>query len=140
MEPRSERLLVALTRVPCSTKACAASGDAAWLAALQAYYAIAAQAAGAADGRFVKAMGDGVLLAFPAERAEAAVAALRELQERGTTLWRHFDERCHVQVKGRVLSVLAGLLGAPGEERFDVVGDELNKLFKSPWQDFDVAL
>lgn len=53
---------------------------------------------------------------------------------------REFDERCHVQVKGPVGSVLAGMLGAPGEERFDVIGDALDQLFKAPWQDFDVSL
>jgi class 3 adenylate cyclase len=107
-------------------------------AALQAYYAIAAQATRAAGGRFVKAMGDSVLLIFPLDRTEAAVAALRELQQRGTSMWRQFDERCYVQVKGRVGSVLAGLLGAPGEEHLDVIGDALNQMFKAPWQDFDV--
>jgi class 3 adenylate cyclase len=107
-------------------------------AALVAYYGLAAQAAEAAGGRFVKAMGDSVLLTFPPERADAAAAALRELQQRGTTLWRHFDERCYVQVKGRVGSVLAGMLGAPGDEHFDVIGDVLNQLIKAPWQDFDV--
>jgi hypothetical protein len=64
---------------------------------------------------------------------------LRELQERGTTLWRQFDERCHVQVKGRVGSVLAGMLGAPDEEHLDVIGDARNQLFKAPWKDFDVS-
>ena len=138
MEPQAQRLLVAVTRVPGSTLACAARGDLAMFAALEAYYAIAAQAAKAAGGRFVKAMGDSVLLTFPLDRADAAVAGLRELQQRGTTMWRQFDGRCYVQVKGRVGSVLAGMLGAPGEEHFDVVGDALNQLFKAPWQDFDV--
>lgn len=71
---------------------------------LEAYYAIAAEVTEAAGGRFVKAMGDSVLLAFPLDRTGAAVAALRELQQRGTTLWRRFDARCRLQVKGRVVS------------------------------------
>ncbi len=107
-------------------------------AALRAYYAIAAQATRAAGGRFIKAMGDSVLLTFPLDRIDAAVTGLRELQQQGTTTWRQFDERCYVQVKGRVGSVLAGMLGAPGEEHFDVIGDALNQLIKAPWQDFDV--
>lgn len=55
-------------------------------ATLQAYYAIVAQETASAGGRVVKAMGDGVLLTFPVDRADAAVEALRKLQERSTTL------------------------------------------------------
>lgn len=138
MEPQARRLLLAVTRVPGSTLACAARGDAAMFAALEAYYAIAAQVTRDAGGRFVKAMGDTILLTFPLEHADAAVAGLSELQQRGTTMWRQFDERCCVQVKGRVGSVLTGMLGPPGEEHYDVIGDALNELFKAPWRDFDV--
>ena len=109
------------------------------LATLQAYYAIAAEAATSAAGRFVKGMGDSVLLCFPLDEAGAAVTALHQLQERATMLWRQLDEDCYVQVKGRIGSVLTGELGPPGEERFDVVGDAVNQLFKAPWQDFDVS-
>jgi hypothetical protein len=56
MEPQAQRLLLAMTRVPGSSKACASRGDEAMFAALQAYYAIAEQAARAAGGRFVKAI------------------------------------------------------------------------------------
>jgi class 3 adenylate cyclase len=139
MVPQAQRLLIAATRVPGSTKACTAHGDLATFATLQTYYAIAAEEAAGAGGRFVKAMGDSVLLTFPLDRTDGAVAALHHLQERATILWRQFDQRCYVQVKGRVGSVLAGMLGAPGEEHFDVVGDAVNQLFKAPWHDFDVS-
>jgi class 3 adenylate cyclase len=139
MAPQAQRLLIAATRVPGSTKACAANGDLATFATLEAYYAIAAEEAVSAGGRFVKAMGDGVLLIFPLDGTDGAVTALHHLQERATIVWRQFDSRCYVQVKGRVGSVLAGMLGPPGEERFDVVGDAVNQLFKAPWQDFDVS-
>ena len=128
-----------MTGVPGSTKACAAHGDAAFFATLQAYYGLGGEAARKAGGRFIKAMGDAMLLTFLPEPAAPAVAALRELHERGTALWRAFDERCRVQVKGRLGTVLAGPLGPPGEERYDVIGDALNMMVKAPWQDFDVV-
>ena len=127
-----------MTGVPGSTKACAAHGDAAFFATLQAYYTLGGAAAKKAGGRFIKAMGDAMLLTFPPEPSTPAVAALRELQERGTALWHKFDERCRVQVKGRVGTVLVGPLGPPGEQRYDVIGDALNMMVKAPWQDFDV--
>ena len=139
MAPHVEQAILVLSHVPLSTKACADQGDAATFAVLQAYYTLAAEAAGAAGGRFIKPMGDGVLLTFPPDRAAAALEALRTFQQRGTALWQGFDARCHVQVKVGTGSVVVGMLGAPGEERLDVVGAALNALFKSPWQDFSVA-
>jgi class 3 adenylate cyclase len=139
MHPHAEKLILALANVPESTKACADRGDAAMFATLQAYYVLAADAAAAAGGRFIKPIGSGVLLTFPPDRAATAIEVLRSFQQRGTALWREFDERCHVQVKVAAGSVMCGLLGAPGEERFDVVGTALNALFKAPWQDFAVA-
>lgn len=137
--PRAERLLFAVTQVRGSTVACSARGDAAMFALLLAYYALAAEAAAAVGGRFVKGLGDGVLLTFPGDRAGAVVHALRAFQERATALWRDFDERCRVQVKMGAGVLQCGALGAPGAERFDVVGDALNVLFKAPWSDFYIS-
>lgn len=137
--PQAQRLLFAVTQVPGSTLACAARGDAAMFATLQAYYTLAAEAAGGVGGRFIKGIGDGVLLTFPPERAPAAVQALRAFQERANALWRGFDDRCRVQVKLGAGLLHCGPLGAPGAARFDVVGDALNALFKAPWSDFHVS-
>ena len=139
MHPHTERLILAVAHVREFTKASADRGDAATFAALQAYYLLAAEAAKTAGGRFIKPIGDGVLLTFPVERAAAAVEALRDFQRRASAAWRGFDGRCHVQVKIGAGSVICGLLGAPGDERLDVVGSALNALFKAPWQDFSVA-
>ena len=35
--------------------------------------------------------------------------------------------------------VVSGPLGPPGEERYDIVGDALNQLFKAPWGDFELS-
>jgi class 3 adenylate cyclase len=85
--PQPQRLLFAVTHVPGSTLGCAARGDAAMFATLQAYYTLAAEAADGVGGRFIKGIGDGVLLTFPPERAPAAVQALRAFQERANALW-----------------------------------------------------
>ena len=61
MNSRAERMIFAISGVTGFTKACATHGDSAMFEILQTYYSIAAQAAAAADGRFIKAMGDGVL-------------------------------------------------------------------------------
>lgn len=139
MTLHQERLILSVAQVTASTKACARAGDAAMFTILGAYYALAAEAAAAGGGMFVKTFGDGVLLTFPPDRAQVAIEELRKFQEAGTTLWQDLDGRCRVQVKVAVGSVLCGLLGPPGGERLDVVGNALNLLFKAPWQDFVVS-
>ncbi|HEX8068603.1 MAG TPA: hypothetical protein VF546_01540 [Pyrinomonadaceae bacterium] len=128
--------MFALTRVPGATAACAAHGDARTVALLAAYYALVAEAAAGAGGRVVKVMGDGTLVIFPAGRVRETVGALRALQARGTRLWRGFDERCRVEVKVGAGEVVCGLLGPPGDERPDIYGAALNRLFKAAWGEF----
>jgi class 3 adenylate cyclase len=91
-----------------------------------------ADAAASAGGVVVKALGDGLLLAFPPDRAREAVAALRAARERAGAVWRAFDGRCEVQVRATVGTVLRGSLGPPGDPRPDVYGDALNRLFALP--------
>lgn len=83
--------------------------------------------------------GDAALLTFPLDRAKDAIHALQYLQARGTALWARLDEQCCVQVKVSAGPVQCGPLGAPGDERYDVVGKALNSLFKAPSSDFYVS-
>jgi class 3 adenylate cyclase len=88
------------------------------------------------DGRVVKMLGEGMLLAFPADRAPEAVAALRSARDQASALWQQLDRRCYVQVKMTIGNVLAGAIGAPADLRFDVYGHALHQLFKAPVTDF----
>jgi class 3 adenylate cyclase len=134
-----QQLVLAMTQVVGASKACKRHGDAAAFANLEKYYALVARAVSAIDGRVIKVLGDGMLLAFPISRARDAINVLRRAQQDANALWRGFDEGCRVQVKVTAGEVLVGKLGAPGEERFDVYGDTLNMLFKPPWDDFLIA-
>ena len=138
-ETATVELVFAVTRVTYCTKACLAHGDSATFNQLSKYYALVAEAVEPVDGKVIKALGDGVLLTFPINRCREAVEALRELQKQTSELWHRFEERCHVQVKVGAGSLVCGPLGPPGAERFDVVGDALNQLFKAPWSDFELA-
>jgi class 3 adenylate cyclase len=139
MASHTERLILAVAQVAGSTKACARHGDAAMFDTLQGYYVLASEAARMAGGRVIKPIGDAVLLTFPLDRAKDAVHALQYLQARGTALWARLDEQCCVQVKVGAGPVQCGPLGAPGDERYDVVGEALNSLFKAPSSDFYVS-
>jgi class 3 adenylate cyclase len=130
-EAREERLVLAVTSVNGATAACATHGDRATLGVVRAAHAAMAASCAAAGGEVVKALGDGLLVAFPAARAREAVEALRAGRERADALWRALDARCAVQVRATAGTVLRGPL-APGDARPDVYGDALNRLFKLP--------
>ncbi len=131
-------LILALTRVRSSTKACADHGDANMFALLAQFYEMVAREASKAGGRLIKGMGDGTLLTFPANDPHAVVKVLHGLQMKANALWQQFDRRCDVQVKVGIGAVVSGMLGAPGEERQDIIGNALNKLIKAPWNTFEV--
>jgi len=135
----TQQLLLAITQVVGATNACKKRGDAAAFANLKKYYVLVGQAVAAIDGRVIKVMGDGMMLAFSPSRARDAITGLRRMQQDANALWREFDGGCRVQVKVTAGEVMTGLLGVPGEERFDVYGDTLNMLFKPPWDDFLIA-
>jgi class 3 adenylate cyclase len=122
-----------------ATAACAARGDAPTVETLARYYALVAGAVRHSEGRVVKVMGDGIVIVFPVSHARDAIEDLRALQERSTNLWQLFHERCRVQVKVGIGSLISGLFGPPGQEREDVYGDALNQLFKLPAGDFVVS-
>lgn len=134
-----EELILAVTRVLESTKACSDQGDHKMFALLAQYYAVMAGEAAKAGGQFVKCMGDGALLTFPSGNPQAAVKTLKAMQTKANRLWQEFDQRCRVQVKVGIGTVISGMLGAPGEERLDIIGDALNSLFKAPWSNFEIT-
>src|SRR2546430_6240396 len=98
-EPQPEELILAVTQVKPATQICAAQGDAQMFKLLAQYYALVASEVAAADGRVIKVMGDGTLLAFPADRARVAIESLRTLRTKANVFWQQFDERSQMQVK-----------------------------------------
>lgn len=137
---REESLVLALASVDGASAACAAHGDVATVAVLRDYYAMLADAAKSADGRVIKVMGDGVLLGFPEDSAGRAVEALRAAQEAGTRRWQAFDSGCRVTIRAGAGPVVRARLGPPGDERDDIYGDALNRLFKTSSRDDLVVL
>jgi class 3 adenylate cyclase len=134
-----EELVFAITSVSGATAATRSHGDRKTVAVLSDYYALVATSTVPGGGRVVKVMGDAVLVVFPVGRAQEAVDALRLLQTSATALWSSLDARCRVQVKIGIGALVAGAMGPPGDERFDVYGTALNELFKAPAGDLVIA-
>jgi class 3 adenylate cyclase len=134
MQPHSEELILAITRVLPSTQICATIGDARMFELLSNYYALVANEVSASGGRVIKVMGDTTLLTFPMREPRAVVEPLRTLQVKANALWQQVDANSRVQVKVGIGQVVVGSL----DQRLDVVGSALNRLFKAPWSDFEV--
>lgn len=135
---RKVELIFALSHVTSSAKACSSQDDESMFRVFEDYYALAANEVGGAKGRVVKTLGDEVLMIFPPEDPEKALESLRAFQNKANEMWHKLDSRCRIQVKAGRGMVVSGMLGVPGEERFDIVGDCLNELFQTTWSDFVV--
>jgi len=134
--PEPEALAFAIVSVAHATRAGADHGDAAALEQLLKFYALSSEVIHEQHGRIVKVLGDGLLATFPPEALRSVAAALRQFQQRGTALCQAYDERCRVQIRLGLGTVLAGSFGPPGQEAFDVYGNALSQLFKLPPGDF----
>ena len=92
----------------------------------QGFYALAAERLEPAGGRIVKFMGDAGLLVFEPESAEPVILALDQLARDARDLARSVGLDTYLNINVHVGPVLAGSFGAPGNERFDVIGKTVN--------------
>ncbi len=92
----------------------------------QRFYGLVAEHITPAGGRIVKFMGDAGLVVCPKESAERVIFALGELAgaARDAALGSGLD--AHLNASVHVGPVLAGSFGPPGQERFDVIGKNVN--------------
>jgi adenylate cyclase len=94
-----------------------------------------------AGGTVVKFIGDGALLVFPPAKVDAAVGALFALK-RDVDAWLSSERwGSRLVVKVHCGTVVAGSFGARarGEERFDVIGTEVNVAARLPTRSFAIS-
>ena len=90
------------------------------------FYGLAAEHVEPAGGRIVKVMGDAGLVAFPKESAEDVIFALCDFARAARRAARDAGLDTWLAVNVHVGPVVAGELGPPGAERYDVVGKTVN--------------
>jgi class 3 adenylate cyclase len=134
MQPHSEELILAVTDVLLSTQICANIGDLRMFELFSNYYALVSDEVSASGGRVIKVMGDTTLLTFPPWEPRAIVEVLRTVQTKANALWQQVDANSRVQVKVGIGQVVVGSL----DQRIDIVGSALNRLFKAPWSEFEI--
>lgn len=93
---------------------------------LQSFYVLSSEVIGSAGGRIVKFMGDAGLAVFDPDAAEAAIDALDRLARQVRALALEAGLDAYLNINVHVGPVLTGSFGAPGAERFDVIGKTVN--------------
>jgi class 3 adenylate cyclase len=135
----TENLVIALSHVTHFKRACDVHDATAVFGVIGEYSGVFAKSIKPAKGRIIKLIGDAILMTFPARQAGKALAALKDAQAEADRLLKSFDAECRVQIKVTAGRLACGMLGPPGDERYDVMGDPLNRLFLTPWADFAVS-
>ena len=93
---------------------------------LQEFYALSARHIGKAGGRVVKFIGDAGLAVFETDVAEEVIFALCDLADEARALAAHFGFDTYLNINVHVGPVITGQFGAPGDERYDVIGKPVN--------------
>jgi class 3 adenylate cyclase len=102
------------------------SSDAQLAETMNEFYGLITIAIHQAGGRVVKFIGDAALLVFPQEKIDEGVAALLSLKTRLDAWLSAQGWASRLVVKAHFGTVIAGLFGPKEEQRFDVIGKEVN--------------
>lgn len=109
------------------------------LATMAGYFALTGRIVNDAGGKLIKVLGDAGLVAFPAEAADAGVAALRSVQSAGREWLAGHGFRTSIVIKLHLGPVAIGRVGSPGEEIIDVYGKTVNVAATMPSTGFAVT-
>lgn len=90
------------------------------------YFACTGKIVTDAGGRLIKTLGDAGLMAFPADRVDTAVEAVRALRATGRDWLGERRFKTDILVKLHIGPVAIGRVGSPGEEIIDVYGRTVN--------------
>jgi class 3 adenylate cyclase len=131
------RLLIAFIDLAGFARGAERTPDAQLAELLDRYYERIGAAATAGGGTLVKLIGDGALLVFPPEHADAAVGALLVLRDDVATLFEGWHSTLVVRLHAG--DVVCGPFGASGDKRFDVIGGEVNLTARLPTRSFALS-
>ena len=120
--PTQCEALVAFTDCDWLTRHAAQAGAAKVLPIMAGYFALTGRIVKEAGGRLIKTLGDGALVVFPAELADAGMLALRRVRREGAEWFAGHGYDNRVAVKADLGPVVLGLVGSPGDEIIDVFG------------------
>jgi len=125
-------LLVYIIDISNFAKACKNRTEQEVYKILDKFYILVESEIGKADGRVVKFMGDSALIIFELDNEAIAKQAIKDLIEKSNELWQEFNIDSKLKTKSDICNLVCGEMGL--NKRFDVVGNDLNKLFMKDWE------
>ena len=124
---REERvLLIAFVDLTGFALQCSRIADREVADTVDALYQRVGAAVTGAGGEVVKFIGDAALMVFTEDDVDRAVTALLALKDEVDGWLAGRGWPCHLQVKAHVGTVIAGPFGGAGDQRFDVIGKNVN--------------
>jgi class 3 adenylate cyclase len=140
LEPRAERELLIvftdLTRFSAESRKLSDAELAEWVDEL---YEREARAVEAAGGRVLKFIGDGALIVFAPDKADAAAEALLNLKAEVDAWMTKEGRESRLTVKIHSGNCIAGPFGGATDKRFDVIGQEVNAAALLPSAGFSLS-
>jgi class 3 adenylate cyclase len=128
--PEALEILVALSHLAGSNKKFVMQNeDRLVFDSMQKYFFWAGALIQKSHGKVIKCMGDAILMAFEAEYAEDGIFTLRRLKSEGDAWLQEAGIPCQHLIKAHFGPVMAGYVGAPGQEQFDIFGKTVNICF-----------
>ncbi len=124
--PAEHELLVGFYDLRGFMRFAEATGPRPLLDLMTGYFACTGKIVADAGGRLIKTLGDAGLVAFPADRVDAGVQAVRALQSTGRDWLGARGFKTAVLAKLHIGPVAIGRVGSPGEEIIDVYGRTVN--------------
>ena len=124
---KTSRLLVAFTNFTGYTVQAEGLADLDVARVMDRYYQLAGARIGAAGGRVVKFIGDGMLAVFPKAQAERGVLALLDLKDAADRFMEERGWECRLLVNIGFGAVAEGRFGAAADRRYDVLGKTVNR-------------
>jgi class 3 adenylate cyclase len=138
-KPTRARLLIAFTDLTLFTRYCLAHPDEEVFNTIREYFLLHGQIVEEAGGVVIKHMGDAALIAFPQEKAEAGILALKKLRDESDLWLREHGMRSRLQVKVHFGEAIVGEVGTPGWKRKDIYGESVNLAATLPGSGFSMS-
>jgi class 3 adenylate cyclase len=93
---------------------------------IQGYFQLTGRIIAQAGGKLLKPIGDAGMFAFPPDLADQAVAGMNQLRSEGDAWVRARGFPGHARIAMHAGPVAVGKIGAPGDERLDIIGKVVN--------------
>jgi hypothetical protein len=124
--PAEHELIVGLYDLAGYTRYCETAQPLAMLDLIAGYFQLTGAIIDRAGGKLIKPIGDAGLFAFPAHLADDAIRCAARLRAEGDAWVNARGFPGHARIAMHAGPVAVGMIGAPGDERLDIIGKVVN--------------